>query len=64
MVRKHLDFDQFKKESLKNPKIREAYDQLQPEFALVRAVLQARREKGLTQEELLDASLEVRFVPS
>lgn len=54
MERGHLDFEKFKKESLKNPKIRGEYYCLQPEFALVRAILRARREKGLTQKELAE----------
>ncbi len=51
-MRKHLDFNEFLKESLKNPKIKTEYDRLQPEFALIEAVLKARKEKGLTQEDL------------
>ncbi len=50
--RKHLDFDDFLKESLKNPKIKAEYDKQQPEFAVIEAVLRARREKGLTQAQL------------
>lgn len=50
--RKHLDFDEFLKESLKNPKIKAEYDKLQPEFALIQAVIDARVKKGVTQEAL------------
>ncbi len=50
--RKHLDFDDFLKESLKDPKIKAEYDRLQPEFALIQAVIDARIKKGLTQEKL------------
>ena len=46
--RRHLDFETWEREVLKNPKIRAEYNRLQPEFALLRA----RIEKGLTQEEL------------
>lgn len=53
-MRKHLDFDDFLKESLKNPKIKTEYDRLQPEFALIEAVLKAREEKGLTQKDLAE----------
>ena len=53
-MRKHLDFDDFLKESLKNPRIKTEYDRLQPEFALIEAVLKARKEKGLTQEDLAE----------
>ncbi|KKR49392.1 MAG: hypothetical protein UT84_C0029G0010, partial [Candidatus Curtissbacteria bacterium GW2011_GWA1_40_16] len=36
--RRHLDFDVFLKESLKDPKIKAEFDRLQPEFAVIRAV--------------------------
>lgn len=50
--RKHRDFDEFLKESLKNPKVKAEYDKLQPEFAVIRAVIDARINKGLTQDKL------------
>lgn len=52
MKRQHLDFDEFLKESLKNPKIKAEYDRLQPEFAVINAIIEARRKKGVTQHEL------------
>lgn len=50
--RKHLDFEVWEKEKLKDPKFKAEYDRLQPEFALIKAVLKARKEKGLTQKEI------------
>lgn len=52
MKKQHLDFNEFLKESLKNPKVKAEYDKLQPEFALIRAVIEARIKKGLTQKVL------------
>lgn len=52
MKRNHLDFEIWKREALKNPKIKAEYDKQQPEFAVIEAVLKARREKGLTQAQL------------
>lgn len=52
MKKQHLDFNEFLKESLKNPKVKAEYDRLQPEFALIRAVIEARIKKGLTQKVL------------
>lgn len=46
--RKHLDFEVWAKEALKDPEFKAEYDRQQPEFAIIRA----RIEKGLTQEEL------------
>jgi len=54
MKRQHLDFDKFLKDSLKNPKIKAEYDRLQPEFALIRAMIEARMKKGVTQKELAE----------
>lgn len=48
MKRQHLDFEVWEKEALKDAKLRAEYDKLQPQFAILRA----RIEKGLTQEEL------------
>ena len=52
MKRLHFDFNDFLKESLKKPKIKTEFDRLQPEFALIEAIVKARREKGLTQAKL------------
>ena len=52
MRRRHLSFDNFLKESLKNPKVKAEYERLQPEFAVINAIIQARVKKGITQEYL------------
>ena len=49
---KHLDFDNYKKQALKNPKLRVEYDKLQPEFELINALINARKMKGITQTQL------------
>ncbi len=36
----------------KDPKFRKSYDALQEEFALARAVIEARKSAGLTQQQL------------
>ncbi|RJP46099.1 MAG: transcriptional regulator [Armatimonadetes bacterium] len=50
--RKHLDFETWEKEALKDPELRAEYDKLQPEFAMIQAVIDARVKKGVTQKEL------------
>lgn len=50
--RKHLDFEVWEKEKLKDPEFRAEYDKLQPEFAVIRAVLDARMKNGVTQKAL------------
>jgi DNA-binding XRE family transcriptional regulator len=43
------------KEWLKNPKIAEAYNALEEEFALAEALIRARAEASMTQEEVAKA---------
>lgn len=45
-------YSQFKKDILRNKKIRLAYDALGPEFEVVAALIKRRLERGLTQREL------------
>lgn len=52
ITRKHLDFDAWEKEALKNPKFKVEYDNLQPEFGLINAIIDARTKKGITQKIL------------
>lgn len=52
--RKHLDFEVWEKEKLKDPQFKAEYDRLQPEFALIQAVINARIRKGVTQKELAE----------
>lgn len=52
--RKHEDFEEFLKESLKNPKIKAEFDRLEPEFAVIQAMIDVRRKKDLTQKQLAE----------
>ena len=54
MKRKYLDFQVWKKRMLKDPKIKAEYKRLQPEYAVIKALLRARNEYGLTQEDLAE----------
>ncbi|MCD8254582.1 MAG: helix-turn-helix domain-containing protein [Oscillospiraceae bacterium] len=47
-----MTYEEFKREALKNPSVKAEYDALEPEFSLIRAMLDARREAGLTQKQL------------
>lgn len=46
------DFDKFLKEQLKDPEFRAEWDALEPEFAIVQAMIDAREEAGMTQQKL------------
>lgn len=52
MKRHHLDFTAWKRNALKNPHLKAEYDKLRPEFAVIRAVIEARIKRGLTQVDL------------
>jgi ribosome-binding protein aMBF1 (putative translation factor) len=54
MKRKHLDFRVWEKQMLKNPKFKEEYDKLQPEFAIIGAVIEARIKNDMTQKQLAE----------
>lgn len=50
----HSDFTQFKKQLLNDPATKREYDRLEPEFAIIRALLDARVNEGLTQKQLAE----------
>lgn len=53
MRRKYLDFEEYKKGVfLKDPEVKAEYDKLQPEFAVIEAILEARMKRKLTQKKL------------
>lgn len=52
MTRKSLLVAEAAKEWLKDPEFRAAYDALEEEFALARALIRARADADLTQEQV------------
>ena len=48
----HLDWDDFSKELLKKPGFKEALEETRLEYEIVRALIKARIEKGLTQAKV------------
>ena len=48
------NFDAYVAEQLKEPEFRKEYEALEPEFALIRALIDARNRSGITQKELAD----------
>lgn len=47
-------YDAFFNEMMKDPEVKREYDALEPEFQLVREMIRARREAGLTQKGLAE----------
>ena len=46
------EFSEFLKEQLKDPEFRAEYEALEPEFAIIQAMIDARKNSGLTQKQL------------
>lgn len=46
------NFNDFLNEQLADPEIKSEYDALEPEFAIIQAIIDARKQNGLTQKEL------------
>jgi ribosome-binding protein aMBF1 (putative translation factor) len=46
------NYKDFKKNLFRNKKIKKAYDDLGPEFALVEMIIEKRLKRGLTQKQL------------
>lgn len=51
-----MKFDTYLEEQLKDPEFKKEYDALEPQFTIVQAIIDARREQGLTQKELSERS--------
>lgn len=46
------NFNDYLEQQLKDPAVKAEYDALEPEFAVMRAIIDARIESGLTQKQL------------
>lgn len=46
------NFNDYLKQQLTDPAVKAEYDALEPEFAVMRAIIDARIESGLTQKQL------------
>ena len=46
------EWKEFLKEQLKNPEVRAEWDALEPEFAIIQTIINARINAGLTQKQL------------
>ena len=45
-----MNLEELKREHLSNPHVKAEYDALEPEFQVIRAMIEARREKHLTRK--------------
>ncbi len=46
------DFRKYLDKQMNNPDFKEEWDALQPEFAIIQAMIDARKQSGLTQKQL------------
>ncbi|MBQ4144443.1 MAG: helix-turn-helix transcriptional regulator [Thermoguttaceae bacterium] len=46
------DFERYLSERMRDPEFREEYEALEPKYALIRQLIEIRREQNLTQAEL------------
>ncbi len=51
---KLIPFENIHKDLMKKPGYRKAYENLQPEFELIKAIIIARAKHGLTQRQLAE----------
>lgn len=49
-----MNLDQLLKEHLQNPQVQAEYDALEPEFQVIRMMIEARKTCHLTQQQLAD----------
>lgn len=46
------NFDRYLEKQLEDPEFKAEYEALEPEFAIVQAIINARKLRGITQKEL------------
>ena len=47
-------FNEFLEEQLRDPVLKKAYDALEAEFSIMQALIDARKQSGLTQKQLAE----------
>jgi len=51
-----MKYSEIKNKYLSNPETRKAYEEMEPEYQLICAIIEARQEKNISQQELADAT--------
>ena len=51
-MEKMTNYEKFFQNQMKDPEIRKEYEAMEPEFALIQAMIDARKEQNITQKEL------------
>lgn len=50
------NFNDYLAQQMENPEFKEEYEALDPEFAIIQAIIDARKSSGITQKELSQKS--------
>lgn len=50
------NFNDYLEQQMENPEFKEEYEALEPEFAIIQAIIDARKSSGITQKELSQKS--------
>jgi DNA-binding phage protein len=50
------NFNDFLAEQLKDPELKAEYDALEPEFSIMQAMIDARKQSGMTQKQLSECT--------
>ncbi|MGN0426034.1 MAG: helix-turn-helix domain-containing protein [Acetatifactor sp.] len=50
------NYAEYKQQLLSDPDVRAAYDELQPEYDIIQALIDARKSKNMTQKDLSEAT--------
>lgn len=48
------NYEDIKKEWLKDPEFKREYDKLEPQYQIIRAIIEARIKSGISQQELAE----------
>lgn len=52
----NVKYNEIKNKYLSNPETRKAYEEMEPEYQLICAIIEARQEKNISQQELADVT--------
>lgn len=51
-----MKYSEIKNKYLSNPEVKKAYEEMEPEYQLICAIIEARQEKNISQQELADVT--------
>ena len=55
-MKEPMTFDAYLEEKLQDPEFKKEWDALEPEFQIIRAIMEGREENHMTQAELAEAT--------